>query len=513
MDRVKKKPSVVTFLSICAAVFFIFTLVGMTILMHYATYQALEDNAQRVLAKEVRNVSRHLVISDADAIRDLDPEDIRIASTIRVETEGCYAAVWTGQKGPLAGIYPSGLTDTISTHLVPAADDDMALQRFRTADGTFYACDQKVRMFWLGRDPAEADPPVDPDEAIASGGILDLHDGAKEEGWEPVYVRTIINVKDMDTVYGAIQRWYVFFILAMVCIMGFGGLILYRRASRPVSEMYDQARRISESDDMTGHLEDTGNFRETQVMTEAYNRLIGRAHHLVRRQEEFNENVSHELRTPVAIIRSECELIEDMYRDDMPEEVRDAVAVIRRQSDRMNTMIAELLHLSRMDRDGYELRREPVDLVDLAESAGEDADYKMEGRWRFSYDLEPAEAEIDVTLIMIAIRNLISNAMKYSPEGSCIRIRTGSREKTAAVFLQIEDEGIGISEENQKRIFDPYYQVQAERSSDGFGLGLPLVKKIVEKHGGHVEVVSALDEGSSFTMVLPRAERGETQEG
>ena len=102
---------------------------------------------------------------------------------------------------------------------------------------------------------------------------------------------------------------------------------------------------------------------------------------------------------------------------------------------------------------------------------------------------------------MVAVRNLIINAVKYSPEGSIIDLFSGTIDGMA--FLKVSDKGEGIAEEDLDRIFEPYYQVKSERNSDGFGLGLALTMKIAEKHGGTVTVDSEQGKGSTFTLMLP----------
>ena len=104
---------------------------------------------------------------------------------------------------------------------------------------------------------------------------------------------------------------------------------------------------------------------------------------------------------------------------------------------------------------------------------------------------------------MLVVRNLVSNAVKYSPEGSEIKVCCGIKDHQA--FLSVQDHGIGIEKENLKKIFEHFYRTEEARNSEGFGLGLTLALKIVEYHGGTIHVESEYGQGSTFTMFLPRA--------
>ncbi|MBQ6400713.1 MAG: HAMP domain-containing histidine kinase [Firmicutes bacterium] len=463
MDRVKKKPSVVTFIFIYAAIFFIVAIVGMSALTMFTTRKATIGATENRLAKEAMRASYNLEIQDDGNIAFL-PGAV-------TNNGGCYALIVKEDGSVIAGEYPGDMAAAATAGVTTKR----RLMHIETEDGVCCYYDKPI----MRRSGEKAD---------------------KAE----YYVRTMIDYREIDTIYQDIQKFLYIYVIILLCIMSAGGYLLYRKVVHPVNAMCERINSITESLDLSERIEDPGAFRETEVITNANNRLIEQAEEVVLQQEEFNQNISHELRTPVSLIQGECELLEDMYVEDLPEAMAEAVSVIHKQSERMNLIISELLYLAKINSDGYKLNREKVDLVDIVESACDDAEDFIDGGREFVRDFAVAEAEVDVGLFMIAVRNLLSNAIKYSPRGSRIYVSTGVMCSEA--YVSVRDEGCGISEENQKKVFEPYYQVNGERNSDGFGLGLNLVKRIAEKHGGSVKLTSALNEGATFAIVLPAVE-------
>lgn len=463
--------TIAKFIGIWAIVFFVFMLIGMTCLIIYTTEQATDDVARRTLARDASRAARHVVMKkNGDLVIEIDKQRRLHQDTV---------VLLLAKDGVLDGDYPMRMQEVVEVPFPKKVDE--RFRAVKTEEGDYYLFDHRLRM-------------IRSDER-QQGRMMRVKN-------DVIYIRAVLRTEDIDTIYDDIQKLYGGFVIVLLILVGLGGIWMYRKAARPLDEMCKSVQMITERQDYTERIDNTGLFYETDIMTDAYNKLMERTQRLAMQQDEFNENVSHELRTPVALIRSECELIEDIYQKHLPKEVRDAIQVIHDQSDRMSMMIGELLYLARMNREGNQIHREQIDLVDLAESACEDAEELNKGQWVFVYDLQPAEAAIDVALVIIAVRNLITNAMKYSLPGSTIRISTGIDQDMA--FLRVCDEGVGISEEDQKKIFTPYYQVKGERNSNGFGLGLPLAQKIAERHGGEIRLESVPGQGSTFTLLLPR---------
>ena len=242
-------------------------------------------------------------------------------------------------------------------------------------------------------------------------------------------------------------------------------------------------------------------------------------------QKEFVANVSHELRTPITTIKSYVETILDGAIDD-PVTTRHFLSVVNQESDRMTALVADLLELSKIDSHQATLTKKPTDLGillyrDMSEMifdarkknqtltwAGDmEVASEIEVGERLPYPLEEYIVEGDSRRIDQVLRNLLTNAMKYSPENSKIEAgiyRVTSENGVPEIRVKIQDQGIGIAREDQENIFQRFYRVDKARSRSmgGTGLGLAIAKEIMELHGGRIWVESALGEGSTFWIAF-----------
>jgi len=231
-------------------------------------------------------------------------------------------------------------------------------------------------------------------------------------------------------------------------------------------------------------------------------------------RRDFVANVSHELKTPLTTIRAAVEtLLSGAARD--PEAMTRFLAKIDVQSSRLEALIGDLLSLSRLESEGLARGKAPVDLrAILTDSVGRFAEKAAAKKVSVSFtpgdeSLDPAEAPCvmgDGGALSQVFDNLIDNAVKYTPEGGHVRV--SMRESGAGrIAVDVEDDGLGISEPDTERIFERFYRVDRARSRDvgGTGLGLAIVKHIVVLHRGSVQVRSALGEGSTFSVTLPRS--------
>lgn len=226
-----------------------------------------------------------------------------------------------------------------------------------------------------------------------------------------------------------------------------------------------------------------------------------------RMKSEFVSNVSHELKTPLALIRMFGETLDSGIVDDENKR-REFYSIIRKESERLTHLINNVLDFSRMDTGVKEYNFEIADLVRVVRSCLEA--YKFHIRdlgFEFevvnNIDSDVLMARIDKDAISQALLNLLSNAVKYSEDIKYIRVRI-SRNSTSAL-ISVTDHGIGIPKKELRKIFEKFYRVTTAKSrqTGGSGLGLTLVKNIVEAHGGSVEVESEIGKGSTFTVSLP----------
>ena len=234
----------------------------------------------------------------------------------------------------------------------------------------------------------------------------------------------------------------------------------------------------------------------------AVNNLIVRMHNTYRQQVRFVDDASHELRTPIAVIGGYADMLDRWGKTD--EQVLDeSIRAIRTETEHMKTLVEQLLFLARGDAGRQRLDRQRLQLDALLHEVWEecrmiDADHEYVLRAE-----EQVFALADEAMLKQAVRILTDNAAKYSPAGSRITLRT-YREDGAAC-IDVQDNGIGVSQTDAEHMFDRFYRADAARSSEtgGSGLGLSIARWIVERHGGSFRVTSYEEIGTRLTIVLP----------
>ncbi|WP_409251601.1 two-component system histidine kinase PnpS [Bacillus sp. SCS-153A] len=222
-------------------------------------------------------------------------------------------------------------------------------------------------------------------------------------------------------------------------------------------------------------------------------------------RKDFVANVSHELRTPITSIKGFTETLLDGAMNDK-ETLEMFLNIILRESDRLQSLITDLLDLSKMEKQGFQLNIHDADMRETLEDVMAILEKKPEKK-----DIElvllgdkSAIAEVDSLRIKQIFINLIGNAITYTPAGGKVTITLKQSEST--VEVEVRDNGIGIDEKEIPRIFERFYRVDKARSRDsgGTGLGLAIVKHLIEAHGGSIEVESKVNEGTAFTVSLEK---------
>jgi signal transduction histidine kinase len=213
--------------------------------------------------------------------------------------------------------------------------------------------------------------------------------------------------------------------------------------------------------------------------------------------------VAHEIKTPLTAIHASSQLITDT---DVPEHKKEEIAQrIHKEAGRLSGIVTTFLDVERISAGALKLQRQQVELSALVAEASERAGLlALKKNIGIEQDFENVSVPGDAELLQFAVYNLIANAVKYSPNGSSIRITVRSDPKTAC--LVIVDHGCGIEPAEQSRIFERFYRTKKHRDNreSGSGVGLALVKEIVTQHGGRIEVESQPGEGSIFSVSLPR---------
>lgn len=242
------------------------------------------------------------------------------------------------------------------------------------------------------------------------------------------------------------------------------------------------------------------NSRLITELQEAYEEL----NQLDRLKSEFIAIASHELRTPLAIILGYATFLQR----DATGEMRDQLDVVVRSALRLRSIIDDMVNLRHIETGEIELKLERCDLVELTQNVANEFRRLAEAKsqaFEIIMPQSPVWAFVDWEKIRLALGNLISNAIKFTPEYGRIEIAVVD-EQPDVISITVRDTGIGIVKSELKRIFDRFYQVEPaySRRFEGMGLGLSIAKSLVDIHGGTLEVESEPGVGSAFTIRLPR---------
>lgn len=245
------------------------------------------------------------------------------------------------------------------------------------------------------------------------------------------------------------------------------------------------------------------------------NRFVGTIHYfrditqeseLHRMKGEFLSMAAHELRTPMSSIHGFTELL--LKREFKPEQQKDMLATVHRQSTRLTKLINDLLDLAKIEaRKGMSFDIKPYRLTDIVDTALKEFMVSGEGRAiGFNFNNHALKVSADFDKIIQALMNVLSNAHKYSAPGTEIHLSILEQEKYQHSFvgLSVVDHGIGMTNEHLSRLFERFYRADTSGNIPGTGLGLCLVKEIVEIHGGWVDVSSELGEGTTVTLWLKK---------
>jgi two-component system phosphate regulon sensor histidine kinase PhoR len=231
-------------------------------------------------------------------------------------------------------------------------------------------------------------------------------------------------------------------------------------------------------------------------------RDIAREKHIARLRSDFISNVTHELKTPLTSIRMYAESL-ILGRVKSTEGQKEYLSVIVNESDRLKRMVNNILEFSKMEKGRSEYHFINSNLASLVKAATDEMRHWFEREgFEIIFELdENVFADIDPEKIKQALVNLFSNAIKYSTDTKKVFIRLF--KETDNVCIEVEDRGIGIPEDKLSRIFEPFYRIGQEEGASGTGLGLTVVKEIIEAHNGTISVTSEIGKGSKFKIQIP----------
>ena len=319
-------------------------------------------------------------------------------------------------------------------------------------------------------------------------------------------------IVEVGSLYGPIEAvlsgLMMTFALGMPVIVAVaigGGYLLTRRAMRKVDEITVQAEHIS-SNNLSERLPVFETGDELERLTMALNRMMERLDDAFQHINRFSADVSHELRTPLTILRGELEAAVQQER--LTPELLDLVGSALEETERLRTIVDQLLIVSRLDAGGVQMERVPLDLGQLATSTVEQMLLLAEEKSiTVRCDAPPGvEVEGDPSRLKQVVVNLLDNAIRYTGEGGSISISAANQNGWATLI--VTDNGVGIPREALPHVFERFYRADKARSrySGGSGLGLSIVNAICTAHRGEVEIASTEGVGTTVTIRLRPAD-------
>lgn len=292
----------------------------------------------------------------------------------------------------------------------------------------------------------------------------------------------------------------ILYVVPIVLLLALaGGYVLTKRFMKPIRQITETAEEIRTSGNLAKRIEIRDNGDELAQLAETFNRMFERLQKNFESEREFTSNASHELRTPVAIIRAQCEYAIENVKD--PDELWEVITAVQKQSYRMSRMLETLLVLTRIEQKSEYYPTCEENISEIVRMVCVEWQMKSEKNITLYSEIMPdIQRPLNGELLTLLINNLLQNAYRYGKENGNIYVKLTKEEEKAVI--RVRDDGIGISQSDLSRIWERFYRADKSRSKKGLGLGLSLVKQIVEYYGGSVTVESTEGTGTEFCVRL-----------
>ena len=329
----------------------------------------------------------------------------------------------------------------------------------------------------------------------------------------PQFEQEIQETKE-DFLLRSVIATTIIILLSSVCTY-----FLTKKTLTPLQKLTSEVSQI-QAQNLSTQLAVPNSKDEIAQLTSSFNEMLARLDNAFSTQKQFSANAAHELRTPLAVLQTNLEVFEKKQKPEMVE-YQQLFTMIKEQTARLSQLVGTLLDMTnlksvpRTDHVSLEELVDEVfcDLDPVAEKAGSSIHFDDSSSQDLYTDVHTPDASalnnniLNITgsyvLLYRAVYNLVENAIKYNrPNGS---VTVSVKEKNGQAMILVKDTGIGISPENQKKIFDPFFRVDKSRSRamGGAGLGLALVDSIAREHGGSVKVLESNEKGSIIALMLP----------
>ena len=312
------------------------------------------------------------------------------------------------------------------------------------------------------------------------------------------------NINDSVRLLLQMRNAFILTMIGSAILVFSGGAYMTRLALQPIRKMTQIARNIISTGNLEDRVPSQKRRDELDNLAHLFNTMLDRNQNLIRGMREALDNVAHDLRTPLTRLRASMETgIQSSNVSQMKESLADGLE----ESDRVLTILKVLMDVSEAEAGMLKLHKNTFNaktlvtrVIDLYELVAEDQDIQL-----ITGDLFDLEFTADQTRLGQVLANLVDNAVKYTPKGGKVFISMEQSDKHLR-FL-VSDTGMGIPKDEQERIWQRLYRCDASRSKKGLGLGLCMVRAVVEAHGGNVELQSEVGKGSTFIIDLPINEK------
>lgn len=437
-------------ISITALVFAM--LVVMMIFVNVLANMAISYDIRKNLAREVRKNNKNV---------DLVEGKIVANNQFELKEEGMYFLIIKENEGVCIGSYPKDFQ-------MEASLKNRELNLLKQNGKEYYVFDKiNVKL-------------------------------TKETG-QTVFGRCVVKKENIYSEYRTIKRMAYLSVPVFLVIALLSSILIARKISEPIRQMCTVAENIGKDDDLSQRMKYEGGFKEIAILTDTNNRMLDRLEQIYESQRQFNSDVAHELRTPFSVLLAQCEYAKEHITEQ--EKMQKSLEVIARQTQRCSRIVEQLLQLRKLEQNQITLDLEYANIDEIVEAVCDDEKMKTEKEVDFRLKLGGVWAKVDVILMMSLIQNLINNAVKYSSTPAVVEIATEKGQNEVKVI--VKDYGCGMEKEEWKNIFVPFYRIEKARNSEGFGLGLSLVERIAQVHGGKIIVESEIGKGSCFILALP----------
>ncbi len=312
-------------------------------------------------------------------------------------------------------------------------------------------------------------------------------------------IQVALNETGEELLVNKFEYYLIGILLAGILVSMVIGILVAQHGMKPLADITGAAERITAS-----HLHERLNSapwpRELTLLTRALDSMLGRLEDSFNRLSQFSADLAHELRTPLNNLRGEAEVALSRPRE--AHEYREILASSLEEFDRMSRMLDSLLFLARADSEQAVIALSPINvrteiekIIVFYEAVAAENEIRVlcEG---------DATTKVDPDLFQRAIGNLLANALHHTPDGGSIVFSIDSSQERGTGII-CRDNGIGIAQEHLPKIFDRFYRINPSRNVEGSGLGLPIVKSIIDLHGGNINVQSITGKGTAVHLFFP----------